>query len=775
MEIERRIMKQRRSFLVCGLSLMLVIMPPALAQPPSQNLPPLPSFDNEDFVKVFNKLVADLAFKNDGQNQEKLWKLMEQLQDAIQRTKDPQKKLRAEFEYSDITRSILRQGTNADYQKLIQIYKNLPADSYGKRLMIQPLLNFWIQSEIETLEKSGVHPTLQISTTTAPDVVVREVTYLSPEVQKQIQEALRVVGPDVQRGWQQYKGVTAKFIAALDEKREVNSIGVQQNWSLLYDAASDFFDGKTQDLVPRLTRLKWGSWCGTRSEQFYDPKYRLLFATLLKEHRYEAAIGALFPLISHSDNWMESFEPNNDWKQRFLRWSGVEWEPLFAGASLEYQRTLDELARYGSPQAALLLAHMKDVPAINERDDYLIALAAFIMQGKVPTGYGRSSSSDIRRQNIEPVPDEVQQQLLKILGDQIRPDTKPRSLQKVTHLLAEKARPESKEAFRRLLEMPYAELRETAALTLRAWGDDVKEQPLKPLTFRLLHNGQAASRLNVKWEIRAKESAIMSERPADENGKLELKHELLVDAPEAPQFRFAAADLKSPDDLWFEVQQNKPADLEKITDVPFETGALTLQLQLPQAMEQYRGKNLLMQVSTERPLSGGTAYFQPINGYQKMSVPVGEQIRFPALQKRTYEIEILVPGAALWCQKIALDADQKTVEVNLQKGADLKFEILAPGGENRDKTTLQTLLRDGKTLNAYSDFYNDYEAKIYRGLPVGNYTLKIGSSAEKQKRYGAQNQQISAPAYEGLERTFLIDENSPALIDLGDIELPPAR
>jgi hypothetical protein len=763
-------MKQLLLSLVVFFSMIVPVLPAAPEAAPVMATLKGESFDNDEFDKAFNHAIYSIKYNRNAPSSAALWALMERFQKALKNTKDAQKRSRAEFDYKYLTVAILKQGSDADYEKLIETYKALPGDSWGRRVMIEPLANYWIKREITALEKAGIRPTLATATN---DELLDPA--LSPEAKETVKAAVQAAGPRVQKGWRQYRF----FAAALEEVASENTnvsqgksrVSVQETWPLFYGTADDFFAGKTQNMAPRLAAFQWGHWCGTGSEQFYDPKYRLLFATLLKERRYAPAIGALFRLMTWGGNGLWS-DPEDDWKQRFLSWCGVDWEALFAGAALEHQATLRELALYGSPQAAQLLVEMAAVPKITEHASYLQALAAFIEGSRLPTGYGSSSSSDIKRRNQEPVPVEVQKQLLQVLGEQIQPGTKPYTLQTVTHLLVDKARPESKEALRRLLQMPYGELREKAALALRAMGEEAQAEPVKPLLFRLLRNGHVSPHTNVRWEIRAGDSAVSSERNADEKGVLALKRELLVDAPQAPRFLFAARDITEPNDLWFETQRDKPADLEAVTDIAIETGALALQIETPQPAAFYKGKKLLLDVSAERPLST-TSYFRSISGYEKMEVPFQSSIRFPQLQKRAYEIEIRLPGAARWKEKIILDEDQKTVSVKLKKGADLRFEIITPGGELRDKAPSYVLLRDSKPFDDY--LYNDYASRGYKGLPAGNYTLKILSSAARQKRYPPrEGELILTPSYQGAERTFTIDDKSPEVLDLGRIALQKA-
>ena len=104
----------------------------------------------------------------------------------------------------------------------------------------------------------------------------------------------------------------------------------------------------------------------------------------------------------------------------------------------------------------------------------------------------------------------------------------------------------------------------------------------------------------------------------------------------------------------------------------------------------------------------------------------------------------------------------------------MKFQISAPGGETRDQAPVAMLLQNGKPLADY--LYADFTSRSYKGLPTGHYTLKVLSSTEKQKRYSSRTgERITTPAYEGAERTFVIDENSPAVIDLGETILRPAK
>ena len=419
------------------------------------------SFDSEGFTKSFEKARAEALYSREIVPRSDLWALMARLQTATKQTVDAQKQRRAMYDYGMFASAILQNGEEEDYQKLIQIYQALPRDWWARQVMLVPLTNYWIRRELANLEKSGVPPALKIVASDEP---------LPP--------SLQAAPPDLQNAWRQYKAVSAAF-NEIFKNAAAPQIGVQSNWPLFYDIAGDFFDDKMRN-TPRFSSFVWSGGCGTGSEQLYDPQYHLLFASLLKEKRYEAAIGALFPLMTQGQGLMSSLQKEDDWKQRFLRWCGLDWEALFVGAALDNQVTLSELARYGTSRGAFLLIQMSRVPETAKNADYLKAIGAFIE----PSTAGRVSpptfpqSRDFRRLSKEPISDELQQMMLQILDDQIELG-KGYNIKAAAEIVTQKARLESMAALHRLLQMPYGELREKAAQTLTDMGEKTQVAPLQ--------------------------------------------------------------------------------------------------------------------------------------------------------------------------------------------------------------------------------------------------------------------------------------------------------
>jgi hypothetical protein len=107
----------------------------------------------------------------------------------------------------------------------------------------------------------------------------------------------------------------------------------------------------------------------------------------------------------------------------------------------------------------------------------------------------------------------------------------------------------------------------------------------------------------------------------------------------------------------------------------------------------------------------------------------------------------------------------------LEPGADLKFSALAPGGENRDRFVEAQIWRNGKRLDLSQQY--DYDARTYRGLPLGKYEVRILSSAE-QAAGRKWSETISSPPYAGRTIKVTLDGQTP-LVDLGQIQLEPVR
>jgi hypothetical protein len=120
------------------------------------------------------------------------------------------------------------------------------------------------------------------------------------------------------------------------------------------------------------------------------------------------------------------------------------------------------------------------------------------------------------------------------------------------------------------------------------------------------------------------------------------------------------------------------------------------------------------------------------------------------------------------------DADRKatvvastvnsSVEVQLRPGGDVHVEVVRPDGQ---RIPGDYLTKPNSKIEL--EYYQD-ENSTFRGLPCGDYVLHIRGSAERESQ---DPQFVDAVEYAGREIPFTISENSPSLIDLGEIHLDP--
>lgn len=739
------------------LLLLLLAQAPAVAQDiaPAAEVEKILTLDGDSFTKAVRKL--SLGYSKAVPALPELWRLMDKLE-AVRAARPPRKATDFSSDewsaYRAVTGAIGEAGGEADYARLLKIYDGLSFESRLHPTFFDVLSEMWIRREMALLQKSP--PKVAIAPSVAP---------LPAEIQG--------AAPPLAEAWRLYKGATAPFKARFAPSAEAGKqqdakLDAQQNWPAFYKVIGDFLGGRSKDTVAQMAAFEWGGWCGTGSEQLYGPKHRTLFMALWKQGRYDLALGALMAGADY-DRYLLRFRPQKQaWPEQFLAACGVPWEKLYAGATLDGQARTAEMAAYGSEQSARLLEVMAPLPTIVARRDYLQAVAAFVMPPPFSWGPMPEVVAGGRLSSRPAVAPDLQKRLLEILHAQMRPDAGLQTLEDTSDLLKGLRRPESLDVLKSALKMPYNRVRQNASEALQLMGQKVEPLPVAPkVGFRVLLNGQPLKGADLQWEMRAgTQQSVSSGGTTDAEGVLHLERDYLADTQrKITNVVLSSATLKSPAQTWIEVAAPAPANLNARTDITLSTGSLALKAEGFQEGAQ----TMEVRLHTERLRTYGK-YFEAISEW--MPLPANRPAVFPALQRGRYRLEARAPGAALWqSQDLTLDKEPLQVTATLQKGADVRFELIAPGGESRDRAPDHALARDGKAISDTYRYY-DFLSSTYRGLPAGRYTLKVKPSRER--RENARGAATTAPPYEGEERAFTIGEGSPGLIDLGTISLKPA-
>lgn len=666
---------------------------------------------------------------------------------------DPFREL--QLPHSNVVRLIADIGEDQDYKRLLQIYDSLPADYWMQGVFFDALSHMWFRRELPGLIKS----TPKVS---------------PPPSQEPLPANLQGAAPPLVEAWRLYKGVVAPFnarFAPSARQPDAPVIEAQQSWPAFYKVISDFFHGRGEDTVEKIAAFEWGGWCGTGSELLYGPRNRTLFMALCRQKRFDLALGAL---MAGADRERFRFGAKKaEWPQSFIAACGLDWQVLYAGAVLDGGDRTPELAAQGGEESARLLELMSALPFITEREDYLKAVAAFVVPAPFASGGMPEMVAGLRLVSSPQVAPERQQRLLEILHAQMKPDVGLRTVDAASHLLRDLRRPESAEVLKLALKSPYSRVRDNAFRALAEMGHKVEAPPvLSRANFRVLLNGQPLGGTSLNWEMQSKVpggiSSISSSAQTNGEGVLQLERDYLEDTKrKAASLQFTTPTLKSPSDAWIEASIPIPADLNARTDITIATQSLTLKV----APVAGGAKTMTVRLKSERHKSHGV-YFEAISEW--IEVPADAPVTFPRLQRGRYHLEVLAPGAARWkSPDVTLGAQPETVQAALQKGADVRFELLAPGGESRDLSPDHALMSTDGPPDRYKFYdYLDYATRTYRGLPLGNYKVQVKPSRERPQNRRATV--VTTAPYHGEERAFVIDAKSPPLIELGMIVLKPA-
>ncbi len=705
------------------------------------------------------------------------WRLFDQLEKQSDKDQTIESLLATEY----LVNAILKYGSEVDYDKLLSIYQTIPADSNRHSAFMDALSEYWIKQEL-----------IKILDEPNPQGVI------VPSSDEPLPQHLANAPQELQNAWRLYQGVMSAFEKELENYKDKYWIHTQLNWSVFYGVIADFLEGREKNAVGKMLPFEWGGWCGTGSDQLLVPKYRTIWMAFLKDRNYLISIGAFMTFMNearYSYQWKRD-EAGEDFylRQKFIEKSGMDWEKIFIGAVLDKQsHHLTTLGTYGSTQAAEYLSQLLTLDFMDEsaKSDYMRANAAFITPGCIVGNYGTFSSADITRKSQEVIPESVQKNLLVALTSQVHQEASSETMDALSHLLTKLCRQETKDALWQILNSPYPEARKRAVMTLQAMGEKAElPKDEGPVNIRLLVNGSPLANTDVWWTLpRDTQSTVSSTARTNQNGQLSLKRDYFVNPKMKPKLTIEINKMKSHQDIFFHHTMDEFVNLDQPVEINLKTTSLILDLHLPRKQEYYKDKTISIFLYYDKPSSYITAegesksisYYRVIG--EDLHMPVSSQLAFPHLSAGKYQLTVFVPGSAVWAQTdIELNEEAKTLTVDLEPGADLKFEVVAPGEDKRDPYVSYDLLtEDGhkpQTDNHWPVHY-DYRTKSYRGLPQGKYVLTILSSEEKEKKQRNlrrdDREEIlpQYPPYEGETHQIIIDDQSPDVINLGTIFLKP--
>ncbi len=761
--------KKTTSFLIplLAFSFLIAFVFSANAQLQQKSIDEILSLQGQEFYRQANQFAFQCLWQECSDHLLEFWRLL----DHIEQQTDKDESIESLLATGYLASAILKYGSNEDYQELLTLYDTVPSESRRQSPFLDALSAFWIKQELAKVFSEEKPQKVEF---------VKSGLVLPTQLANASEE--------LKLAWMMYKEIVTTYETKLGTYKDKKWIYTQNSWPVFYEVIADFLHDKEDNTIGKMTQFEWGGWCGTGSDTLLSPKARTIWMAFLKERNYPLVLGALLSYMNQGSRMMLNANQDFLWQKQFIEWCGFDWETLLVGAVLDgHAEFLRFLGTYGSQKTAQYLSLMGSQAMDGwTQETYLRSVAAFITPGCVVGNYGTGSSADITRQNKDEIPQETQKKLLDILTAQINTDVDRHMMDTVSHLLTPLCRSETKDALKKILQSPYSEPRKRAVIALQALGEKVEIPPDPgPVYFRLLINDAPLANKNVEWTLKQNDQmSTSSSVHTNENGQFSFQRDYLVDSTKDWKLMLSSGrNMKNIDDVFFNLEANLPKSFDKPIDIRLETSALTLSLHLNHPDDYYKGKQMGIRLHYNGPGGGGLVYFQAVG--EEFKLPVTSKITFPHLTPGEYYITIFVPGSAMWAQQnIKLGKEPQELKIDLQPGADLKFDIVALGGSRQDQNVPFNLLtKEGRSpgVNSWPVNY-DYMTKSYRGLPLGEYEFTILSSEEKKKQEQGRNNRRESreetfpnmQEYQGEKRIVVIDDKSPDVIDLGTIELKPA-
>ncbi len=520
------------------------------------------------------------------------------------------------------------------------------------------------------------------------------------------------------------------------------------------------------DTVQQVDRYVWGFWCGTGADRFEIPQAYARIIGDIQEQRWSDLAAEVFNQADNLDPELSArllttvladpFANVSKWIEFTLQpeRNGYYWEERLDGLlaisiSLHTERRLDFLESV--------------LPKMQVKASAFKAIGKFVPVGPRDSSSWRYRGSSSRRgldqlASVVATADD-QKRALELLDRQAFTDLNVKDADELAEILAQKYQPDSIPALRQLLQHPSGTVAAEAAEGLRAMGEEV-QMPAKlgDVRCEITMNGKPLSLTSVDYTVVTRSSQIGSSAATSEGGVLSVPRDWFLN-PGDPVTRLvlrnsSSSALSTPR---FVIDLPPPASGEdRAIPVNFDAKALVLKMLLPRPMSEYRDREMTVTIKA-REVAGLSLYVPR----DVITIPVSDRVEFPSMAAGDYEVEVRVPGAAVWRGTITAGKENTEKELPLERATDVNFTISMPEPWQSGQI-LPELWKGGVRFSA--DF--DYEKRIFRGIPPGAYTLKISSSAQQRKMMLTVPED---PEFGDTERGFEIKADAPMEIDLGKI------
>jgi hypothetical protein len=359
-----------------------------------------------------------------------------------------------------------------------------------------------------------------------------------------------------------------------------------------FEAVAEYLRGRVSaaEALLRIGRYEWGSWCGTGSDVFDEPRDRALLLILLELGRHDLAAGALLAIADGEQRSAAASVPDGErpapaWL-RLAERLGLDWEELVIGSLLDRSWAgAESVAVHGTPRGARLLLHALDQraphggggEAIGDSEAALATAAALVTRGSGCDGFARSSL-DLDRAAGELLGD-LQAEALEAIAARAVDEAGLELAREAARQLHRLCRVESVPAFEAMSRSVFGAVRREARDALRALAGAEPEIESAPgVVFRVRVDGtpwQGA----LQASVRRRPHTTTQTLETDATGQLSLDRDLFVD-PKRPveAVRLELSRFGGASDTWFGADVGPPADLAAVAELSVDTQRVVLEL-----------------------------------------------------------------------------------------------------------------------------------------------------------------------------------------------------
>ena len=541
--------------------------------------------------------------------------------------------------------------------------------------------------------------------------------------------------------------------------------------------AESFWKKPERKVAEALAGVRWSGDCGMGMDAFEIERASMMFIGFLRENRIAEALGASF-LVPMTPEWMrEPNRPFEQWRIDLLKSCGFDWEAVMLGHSSGQSL----LAAHGSERGAKRLI---DVVKTSAEQGGQIFRVAQLAEYLIPGAPSEWQDADPRKAMSA----ELQAEIFRTLDGALPDDADFDSLDQMMKIFERLRRQETKPTMLRLLGHPSAALAGRATRVLRAIGEDVADVvPAPDVRFRVFLNDKPWRSATLHYSMVSKEA-----KPFAASGVLKTDAEGFTSIPRCDFVilgrkgeklgfsRNASGGSVMSEQIygeaWVQADVDLPTAFDETTNVKLI--AVSLPIEIAYATQTVASKDFPVSICLKK--AGESSPF--VEGYrlqydQAISPP--ERLLLQSIGPGNYVIEIEAEGAPVHVTPpFEVKVGMEPVRVKLAKSTAIVASVSIPW--NSRGAFDYALFRGDEALGEqFRVPGNDARAPLFRGLPVGRYRLRLLSTAEFIAKWKIKTWEPSEDSRidlrggvdcEGLDVEFVIDDNTPAILDLGRIE-----